>query len=162
MNTALTENTVNELVDGGENSRQHVSLKAVQKESESTLERIAKLLEYSYQLTYLEGLIHCDAYHASKKQLEKYGYINSFVRMDAGSLSFRFAYRRPSETLLIRRNIRPSQKGYSRTSFKHAASEEEKSLALETEEQYAKLRAQGKNIKMMLRRLRTIKTNYRG
>jgi hypothetical protein len=87
---------------------------------------------------------------------ERYGYMNSFVRVDSGTNSYRFGYRRPTPSGgLIRKSIAMKKKGYTRDSFQQAAHDLERELCMATEEHYAQLRSTGKLLKEVMRKLRT-------
>lgn len=161
MQGTTSDEEVLALVEGEAADRSHLDATAVRKHTQTVLNEIAHLLEKAYNLTYLEAKLHCDAYHEGKNSFsdlgETYGYINSFVRRDGGTNCMRFAYRRPTGTgHLIRENIRMSAKGYTGSSFKRAAHEYEKELAVMTEEHYSRLRTQGKTLKSVARKIRSI------
>jgi len=150
-----------DLAEGSSSNRSHLDSVDIRKHTQKILSEIETLLETAYNLTYLEGVLHCDQYHEGKNSFtdmgETYGYINSFVRRDGGTNCLRFAYRRPtSGGSLIRENIRMSSQGYTPASFKRAAHTYEKELALMTEEHYSRLRDQGKTIKTLARKTRSI------
>lgn len=157
----MNDKEVMGLAEGETPDRAHLDPLAVRKQTQTVLSEIKTLLEKAYNLTYLESKLHCDAYHEGKNSFsdlgESYGYINSFVRRDGGTNCMRFAYRRPTGSgYLIRQNIRMSAQGYTMASFKQAAHEYEKELAMMTEEHYSRQRNQGKIIKMIARKLRSI------
>jgi len=158
----LGSNEVSDLANGKPEDRAHLNVDVVRKQNQNILKKIEELLALSYNLTYLEGVLYCDDFHEGKNSFddlgETYGYINSFVRRDSGTNCFRFSYRRPlAGGKLIRQNIPMKAKGYTLASFKRAAHDYEKELALMTEEHYSRLRAQGKTTKEMARKLRAIK-----
>ncbi|MCW4286165.1 MAG: conjugative transfer protein MobI(A/C) [Candidatus Thiodiazotropha endolucinida] len=161
MRGTMSDEEVMALAEGEATDRAHLDATAVRKHTQSVLSEIESLLERAYNLTYLEAKLHCDAYHEGKNSFsdlgESYGYINSFVRRDGGTNCMRFAYRRPTGSgHLIRENIRMSSQGYTEASFKRAAHEYEKELAVMTEEHYSRLRNQGKTLKSVARKIRSI------
>lgn len=157
----ISDEEVMTMAEGEATDRAHLDAAAVRKRTQSVLSEIESLLERAYNLTYLEAKLHCDAYHEGKNSFsdlgESYGYINSFVRRDGGTNCMRFAYRRPTGSgYLVRENIRMSSHGYTEASFKRAAHEYEKELAMMTEEHYSRLRNQGKTLKSVARKIRSI------
>lgn len=151
---------VRELAEGDAKDRSHIDTSVLRRTSVKTLKSAVELLELSYLQFYLEGKIHCDVYHEAKAGFAdlglSYGYINTFVRQDAGTNCFRFAYRRPAANgYLIRENIRMTKKGYTRTSFRRAGHEYEVDLAEMTEEHYARLRESSKIVRSAIRKLKT-------
>ena len=157
----MTVDDILSLADGEPGERGHIDASAVRKQTQTLLCHIETLLNKAYDLTYLEAKLHCDSYHEGKNSFsdlgESYGYINSFVRRDGGTNCMRFGYRRPTATgMVFREHIRMSSKGYTKASFKRAAHDYEKELALDTEEQYSRLRAQSKTLKAIARKLRGI------
>lgn len=159
--TSLSGDEALTLAESETRDRAHLDPTAVRKHTQAVLSEVENLLEKAYNLTYLEAKLHCDAYHEGKNSFsdlgESYGYINSFVRRDGGTNCMRFAYRRPTGNgHLIRENIRMSSQGYTEASFKRAAHEYEKELAVMTEEHYSRLREQGKTLKSVARKIRNI------
>ncbi|MFC1337333.1 MAG: hypothetical protein G8D89_20845 [gamma proteobacterium symbiont of Clathrolucina costata] len=151
-----------ELAEGPPEGRAHLSDKVVRAQTQDLLTEIERLINLAYDSTYLEATLHCDSFHDGKNSFsdlgERYGYITSYVRRDCGTNCMRFSYRRPTNSgTLQRKNINMNTKsGYTAAAFKVAAHEYERELALMTEENYARLREQGKKLKEMNRKLRTI------
>ncbi|MBU2708639.1 hypothetical protein KCM76_21785 [Zooshikella marina] len=151
--------SVKALAEGSPEERAHLEPFPVRRASIETLRTAIALLELAHLQAYLEGKMHCDSYHEGKRSFkdlgESYGYINSFVRQDGGSNTFRFAYRRPAGAgHVIKENIRPTQKGYTENCFKRAADDYEKELALMTEEHYARLRQSSRIVRSAIRKLK--------
>ena len=161
LKTNILADEVMFLAEGEKKDRAHLDAISVRKHTQEVLSEIDHLLEKAYNLTYLEATLHCDGFHEGKNSFsdigESYGYINSFVRRDGGTNCMRFAYRRPTGSgNLIRQNIRMGIQGYTKASFKRAGHEYEKELALMTEEHYSRLRNQGKTLKSVARKIRSI------
>ncbi|RLT87700.1 MULTISPECIES: conjugative transfer protein MobI(A/C) [unclassified Ketobacter] len=140
-------------------ARQGLSDFMVRKASFETLCSVLTLLESVHSLAYLEGKIHCDNYHEGKRSFkdlgESYGYLNTFVRQEQGSNTFRFGYRRPTgQGSIIRENIRPAKEGYTENNFKRAAHDYEKELAMMTEEHYRRLRKGSRIVRKAMRLLK--------
>jgi len=151
--------TVKQLCDGPPTDRENLLSKDIRRANIDAINHALNLLQLSYTLLLLEGKIHCDEFHRGKNSFsdlgERYGYINSFVRVDSGTNTFRFAYRRPTSSgKLFRKSIPMKNKGYTRESFRPAAHEYEIELCLMTEEHYSLLRDTGKTIKEAMRKLR--------
>jgi len=150
-----------ELAEGEPSERDHLDPNEVRDQAIQAILQAKELLELVYDLTYLEAKLHCDTYHDGKKSFsdlgETYGYINSYVRRENGSNTLRFQYRRPTVTgSLIRENIRMPANGYTEASFKRSAHEFETELAVMTEESYSRLRRRGKNVRTVIRKLRSV------
>ncbi len=148
------------LADGPPSDREQMRVDVVIDAHAQVIQRAVELLELVYALIYLEGKFHCDDFHEGKNSFcdlgETYGYINSFVRQEGGTNTFRFQYRRPLPSgKLIRENLRMPLGGYTRHSFRRAGHEYEEELSVMTEEHYQRLRRCGKIIKKSLRSIRT-------
>lgn len=146
------------LIEGDQGMRGHFHTGDIREKARDHVALAIQHLQSAYDLLFLEGLVHCDHFHQAKKDFrtmsKSYGYISSYVRRECGSNTFRFQYRRPSDTGgLIRENISMRAKGYTHKSFKRAAHEHELDLALVTEEAYSQLRKQGKTIREVIRKL---------
>jgi len=151
--------SVKALAEGEPKDRAHIEPFAVRQATIETLNSAIALLEFAYLQTYLEGKLHCDNFHEGKRSFkdlgESYGYMNSFVRQDAGTNCFRFAYRLPTGNGYVRReNIRMTDKGYTANSFKRAGHDYEFEMCLMTEEHYSRLRAGSKTIRKAITKLK--------
>lgn len=151
--------TVKQLSDGEPSEREHLSYKNVRQANIKVIDHVQSMLQLSYALLLLEGKLHCDEFHRIKRSFpdmrERYGYINSFVRDDNGTNTYRFGYRRPTPSGgLVRKSITMKKKGYTRDLFQQAAHDLERELCMATEEHYAVLRAAGKTFKEAMRTLR--------
>ncbi len=158
----ITNDGLLELASGTPDGRRHLTPEGVRQETEAVLNDIEALFDRAYNLTYLEAKLHCDAYHEGKHDFARmgqtYGYITAFVRRENGTNTMRFGYRRPTSTgTVFRKSIRKTaRKGYLPDALRQAAHEYERSLIQLTEEQFERLRKQGKAVRGMWRTLRSI------
>lgn len=139
--------TIVSLVNGKKESRKGLDFVQAAKMADGLVAEAIVMLEKAHALSCLEAALHCDAYHEAKRSLDKYGYINTYVRVERRSLVTRFQYRFPSIRGFIRENIRKGRDGYTRSSFGRAANEEERDLALYTETHYARIRRRARKIR---------------
>jgi len=147
------------LANGHPSDRDGLTVLEVARTNLELMHELMDGLQICYALLYLEGTLHCDAFHEGKDSFgdlgESYGYMGSTVRMENGSLSLRYYYRRPLPSgKLLRRGIPMKNGRYVRSSFNQAAHDYERELALMTEEHYAVLRETGKNLKNAIRKIR--------
>ncbi|HEB94387.1 MAG TPA: hypothetical protein ENI94_13200 [Gammaproteobacteria bacterium] len=153
-------NYVMNLANGHHSDREGLTVLEVARANVELMDHLMEGLRVSYALLYLQSTLHCDLFHEGKNSFsdvgETYGYTGSTVRVENGTLSCRFYERRPLPTGTLQRRSIPMKSGrYVRSSFKRSAAHDyERELALMTEEQYAIMRATGKNIKTAIRKIR--------
>ena len=146
------------LANGEPSARVGLNAKTVARANVMAMNMAIENLQLSYALLYLQAKTHCDDFHEGKNSFsdlgERYGYINSWVRMDKGTIDARFGYRRPLPSGTLERKTLNRGSGYTRASFKRAAHEYEVELCLMTEEHYSLLISTGKQIKKLIRKIR--------
>lgn len=162
----ISNKELEKLAETSSTNRDEIDLEELQGNIKQLASKIESDLQRIYDLMLLEAQIHCDSFHKAKRSLSKvgepYGYISSNVRRDSGTNSMRFYYRIITNTgYVIRKNIRMSGSGYNLNSFKKTPTEMEREIALMTEEEYSKLRNDGKKIKAAMRKIRSVVNTYK-
>lgn len=92
---------IQELADGHYSERKWLSGDEILQPTHELLRQLEQALNRAYLLTYLEAKLRCDEFFEGKLHAgdvgEKYGYINSRVEMNKGSIDMYFQSKRPGQ-----------------------------------------------------------------
>lgn len=156
---------IQELADGHYSERKGLSGDEILQPTHELLRQLEQALNRAYLLTYLEAKLRCDEFFEGKLHAgdvgEKYGYINSRVEMNKGSIDMYFQSKRPGQDGFFKRKriTKAKKTGYAESKLRrYAASEFEANLAMHTEMYYKGLRDQADKIKRAQKLLREIET----
>lgn len=151
------------LAEGPHPDREGLVADDVMQQAKDYLRGLEQQLAVLHALTYLEAKVRCDEYIVGKNKMvdlgETYGYLNSRVEMNKGTIDMYFQSKRPGGDGYFRRfRIAKAKKtGYASGRLRrYAAHESEAELANATEAHYKRLRDQADKIKKAMRAVRDL------
>jgi len=154
---------IKELADGHYSEREGLREDEVMQHTHELLVQLERALKRAYLWTYLEAKLHCDGFFIDKLHAgdvgEKYGYLNSRVEMNKGTIDMYFQSKRPGQDNFFKRKriTRAKKTGYADNKLRrYASSEFEGHLAMHAETHYKRLRDQAEKIKRAQKLLREI------